>query len=233
MKAKIGYVITGIIALLMIIPAVSVLGQVAGGQIVEDQPVTRVVENEDEDYYESEWEVENVDGSLCYMWSVDKPTYDNAVSETDISDTNNIVSIEVNTQDQTVYPIAPWMANILNLIIPLVLIAGALYSFSQVVSSQVRTFRGLGKYIKQKLSYAKVNYFNTSALGTKGMVNFGELIGMVVSVFFAVIFTVKMIPIINSYAENITGIYGVGYLITLIPAILVISIFYKIFDDVF
>jgi len=216
-SAKIGYLMAGIIALLMIVPAVSVLGNIEGGQTVDDQPVTKTLENSEtgEEYYTTEWVVENSDGTTETMWSVEKPTYVEAGSETSFAEAN-IVSIEVNTETTTVYPLPPWLASILQIIIPLTLIAGAITSFAKVPSAFVR--------LKNSIN-------SNMSLSRRGAFNFGSLITMVIGVFFATILTVKLVPVLNRYAENLTGLYGFGWLVSFIPALLVIGIFYKVYDE--
>jgi hypothetical protein len=221
MKADIKMVLVGIVTLLMIIPAVVAIGQLSSPQILANQPVTR----ENGDNYETHWLV-TWDNTLPaagednenYMWSVNVPTL--AEFQTVIPTAAVIVSATPETQDKAVYPVAPWIVSLLQIIVPLSLVAGSIIAFSHVVSAAN--------------IYGRIASFGRtlSSMGQRGKLAIGELLGTVVSVLVAVIIIVKITPIIYNYATALTGIMGFGLLISLIPIILLISVLWMVFHDV-
>lgn len=217
-KENLGYLIAGLLALLMIVPAMTVVGNLKAGHVVENQPVTDLNEN---DQYETRWAVENTSGSVFYVWMSDKPTYDEAVAKTDISDTGNIASITAEKEDTVVYPVDPWIAQLLQVIIPLVLVGGAVASFSKIASA-VRSFKNYKGYL---------NFGSFVNFSNRGEVSSGGVISLVISVIIATVIIVKTLPFFTEMATNPGGLYGFGILIPFIPAILVVAVFYKVFDE--
>lgn len=227
LKADIKMVLVGIVSILMIIPAVMAIGQLSSPQILSDQPVTR----ENGENYQTHWLVSwnaNLPASGTdnenYMWSVNVPTLD----EFKVTYTTALVitSATPETADKAVYPVAPWIVSLLQIIVPLSLVASAIIAFSHTVSSEAANIygsvRSFGRSFGQRMT----------SLGNQGRIAMGELLITVVSVLVSVIIIVKITPIIYSYATSLTGIMGFGLLIALIPVILLIAVLWKVFSDV-
>jgi len=212
-KANIKMVLVGIISLLMIIPAMVCIDRLGTAQIQPDQPVTRT----ENDAYETSWIViyDNnleADNIQIQMWSAQVPNLA-AVQAVD----ENAISIESTTPetgDKAVYPVSPWIVDLLAIIVPLSLVAGAIVAFSQIVS-QVRIY-GFG---------------GLRRLGQGGAIKIGELIGAMIGVLFAVVLLVKITPIIYEYATDMTGVMGFGILVSLIPVLLLIGVVWKVAQE--
>jgi len=208
-------VLSGIIMILLIVPAMGAVNIASNGQEMEDQTVTRI----ENDQYETEWEIDIDNDGIEYVWSADEPTDNQVINETSATETDNW-TITANTETQVVYPIAPWLASLLKFMIPLVLVGGALYQFSKV---------GEGRK-EGDLSHQ----YHKSRLGEKAQGSFAELISMVIGVVFSTVLAVKLIPVLNGIvAEMESTLYGFVYLIELVPVLLVIGIFYKMYKEYF
>lgn len=221
MKGDIKMVLVGIVALLMIIPAVVAIGQLSSPQILANQPVAR----ENGENYQTHWLVSwnvNLPASGTdnenYMWSVNVPTL--AEFQVTYPTAAVITGATPETQDKAIYPVAPWMVSLLQIIVPLSLVAGAIIAFSHVVSATN--------------IYGRVTSFGRTVLnmGQRGKIATGELLATVVGVLVSVIIIVKITPIIYTYATSLTGVMGFGLLIALIPVILLIGVLWMVFNDV-
>jgi len=198
--------------LLLIVPAVGAVDMISNGQEIEDQPVTRV-ENEE---YQTEWEINIDNDGTEYIWSANEPTENQIITETSATETDTW-TIEANTETAVVYPIAPWLASLLKLIVPLVLVGGALYQFGTI---------GNGKQ--------EGDISHKYRLGERGQGQFGELITMVIGVLFSTILAVKMIPVLNEIIAGVeSNLYGFLYLLELVPVLLIVGIFYKMYKEWF
>jgi len=207
-------VLVGIISLLMIIPAMVCISQLGTAQILPDQAVTRT----ENDVFETSWIViydNSSDNVQIQMWSAQVPNLAavQAVDENAVS----ITSTNAETGSVAVYPCAPWIVSLLQIIVPLSLVASAVIAFSKVVA-QVNIHGKMQRYF--------------GLLGHGGTIKIGELIGVMVSVLFAVVLLVKITPIIYEYATELTGFMGFGILISLIPIVLLIGVFWKVFQEV-
>jgi hypothetical protein len=223
MKADIKMVLVGIVTLLMIIPAVVAIGQLSSPQILTAQPVTR----ENGDNYQTSWMIvwDNTDPAVApyfyenHVWSVQMPTLADlqVLQPTAVT----IVSVTAETADKAVYPVAPWIVSLLQIIVPLTLVASSIIAFSYVVSSEAANIYGnvksFGRHIK--------------SIGQSGKIAIGELLITVVSILVSVIIIVKITPIIYAYTATLTGVMGFGLLIALIPVILLIAVLWMVFHD--
>lgn len=224
MKADIKMVLVGIVTLLMIIPSVIAIGQLSSPQILTAQPVTR----ENGENYQTSWIVtwDNTDPAVApyqteyQTWSTQMPTL--ADVQVDHATALSIVSVVPETQDKAVYPVAPWIVSLLQIIVPLSLVASSIIAFSHVVSTEAANIYGSMK------SFGR----HVQNLGQTGKIAIGDLLITVVSVLVAVIIIVKITPIIYNYASTLTGVMGFGLLIALIPVILLIAVLWMVFNDV-
>ena len=222
MKADIKMVLVGIVSLLMIIPTVMAIGSLSSPQILTNQAVTR----ENGDNYQTYWAIvyDNGTSHAGNVWSTAYPSL--ATVQATYPTATSLTSATPNTSDKAVYPVAPWIVSLLQIIVPLSLVASAIIAFSHTVSSEAANIYGSVRSFGR--SFGQHMY----SLGNQGRIAMGELLITVVSVLVSVIIIVKITPIIYDYATSLTGVMGFGLLIALIPVILLIAVLWKVFSDV-
>lgn len=206
-----GKVLLGLLLLALMIPSAMLINRV--NQPIEQENIP--MQSPDNDAVK--WEAE--ENSLVTTWNENYPTEKTV-------DGTTYEKWDVLTESDIVYPVAPWIANILQLAVPLVLFMGAVISFMSV-ARYTRSYKHYKSRIKNTVKTVKTHF---SMIHADNVGEFRPTDGLIllVNTLIGTVFLVKLLPLIWDWATSIEGMWGLGILITLIPIATVVGYLYGV-----